>query len=469
MAINKFLSAKITEHFPHKFTLQQSELVDSLSGFIAAKSESIFLLKGFAGTGKTSVVSALIKAMDELQQPVVLLAPTGRAAKVLSSYSGKSAFTIHKKIYRQQVGGELYGMFNLNVNLHKHTLFIVDEASMIPNSESGSHFGSGRLLDDLMEYVYGGDGCRLVLIGDTAQLPPVGQMLSPALDKSQLECYGFPVEPFTLTEVVRQTKESGILYNATRLRNLLEEDFSGAFPKIDMTFPDIKKITGEDLIETISSAYGRDGIEETIIISRSNKRATIFNNGIRNRVLYREEELSCGDILMVVKNNYFWSKLFKEEFKGIDFIANGDIAEVKRVRKKQELYGFRFADVTLSFPDYEMEMDVKILLDTLQSESPSLTYDENNRLFQTIQNDYMDIGNKRTRMAKMKEDPYLNALQVKFGYAVTGHKAQGGQWKNVFIDQGYFTKEMVNKEYLRWLYTAFTRATDRLYLVNWKD
>jgi len=255
------------------------------------------------------------------------------------------------------------------------------------------------------------------------------------------------------------------LYNATCLRNLLEEDFSGAFPKIDIGFSDIKKISGEELIETISSTYGKDGIDETIIISRSNKRANIFNNGIRNKVLYREEELSSGDILMVVKNNYFWSKVSKE----IDFIANGDIAEVKRVQRKQELYGFRFADVTLFFPDYEMEMDVKILLDTLQSDSPSLTYEENNRLFQAIQEDYMDIGNKRTRMVKMREDPYLNALQVKFGYAVTGHKAQGGQWRNVFIDQGYLTKEMVNKEHLRWLYTAFTRATDRLYLVNWMD
>jgi exodeoxyribonuclease-5 len=463
--INKFLAAKIKEYFPHELTIQQSELVELLSGFIVSGKENIFLLKGFAGTGKTSVVSALIKAMDELKQSVVLMAPTGRAAKVLSSYSGKNAFTIHKKIYRQKTGGELYGTFNLNVNLHKHTLFIVDEASMISNSGPESNFGSGRLLDDLMEYVYGGDGCRLILIGDTAQLPPVGQVLSPALDKSQLEYYGFPVDQFTLTEVVRQASESGVLYNATRLRNLLEEDFSGSFPKIDLSFPDIRKISGEDLIETISSAYGKDGIDETIIISRSNKRANVFNNGIRNKVLYREEELSSGDLLMVVKNNYFWSKTAEE----MDFIANGDIAEIKRVQRKQELYGFRFADVTLFFPDYEVEMDAKILLDTLQSDSPSLTFEENNRLFQAVQEDYADIGNKRARMAKMREDPYLNALQVKFGYAVTGHKAQGGQWKNVFIDQGYLTKEMVNKEYLRWLYTAFTRATDRLYLVNWRE
>ena len=463
--INRFLAAKIKEHFPHELTSQQSELVELLSGFIISGKENIFLLKGFAGTGKTSIVSALIRAMDELKQPVVLMAPTGRAAKVLSSYSGKNAFTIHKKIYRQKTGGELYGTFNLNVNLHKHTLFIVDEASMISNSGSESNFGSGRLLDDLMEYVYGGDGCRLILIGDTAQLPPVGQILSPALDKSQLAYYGFPVDQFTLTEVVRQASESGVLYNATRLRNLLEEDFSGSSPKIDVTFPDIRKISGEDLIETISTAYGKDGIDETIIISRSNKRANVFNNGIRNKVLYREEELSAGDLLMVVKNNYFWSK----EAKEMDFIANGDIAEIKRVQKKQELYGFRFADVTLFFPDYEVEMDAKILLDTLQSDSPSLTFEENNRLFQAVQEDYMDIGNKRTRMVKMREDPYLNALQVKFGYAVTGHKAQGGQWKNVFLDQGYVTKEMVNKEYLRWLYTAFTRATDRLYLVNWRE
>ncbi len=463
--INNFLSVKIKSCFPYELTRQQSELVDFLSCFIVSGQENIFLLKGFAGTGKTSLISALIKAMDELKQPVVLMAPTGRAAKVLSSYSGKSAFTIHKKIYRQKTGGELYGMFNLNVNLSTHTLFIVDEASMISNSGQESNFGSGRLLDDLMEYVYGGDGCRLILIGDTAQLPPVGQVLSPALDKSQLDCYGFPVDQFTLTEVVRQAKESGILHNATYLRSLLEEDFSGAFPKIDVAFSDIAKVSGEDLIETISSAYGREGMDETIIISRSNKRANAFNNGIRNKVLYREEELNSGDILMIVKNNYFWAK----SSGGIDFIANGDIAEVRRVKRKQELYGFRFADVTLFFPDYEVELDVKILLDTLQSDSPSLTYEENNRLFQAVQEDYMDIGNKRTRMIKMREDPYLNALQVKFGYAVTGHKAQGGQWKNVFVDQGYLTKEMVNKEYLRWLYTAFTRATDKLYLVNWRE
>ena len=463
--INNFLSAKIKEFFPHELTSQQDKLIDSLSAFIVSGREHIFLLKGFAGTGKTSVISALIRAMDELKQPVVLMAPTGRAAKVLSSYSGKNAFTIHKKIYRQKSGGELYGVFNLNVNLHKHTLFIVDEASMISNSGSESNFGSGRLLDDLMEYVYGGDGCRLILIGDTAQLPPVGQELSPALDNSQLEYYGFPVVQYTLTEVVRQAEKSGILYNATCLRGLLEDDFSGSFPKVEVNFPDVKKISGEELIEMLSSTYSKDGVDETIIISRSNKRANIFNNGIRNKVLYREEELSSGDLLMVVKNNYFWSKAVEE----LDFIANGDIAEIKRVRKKQELYGFRFADVTLSFPDYDIEMDAKILLDTLQSDSPSLTFEENNRLFQAVQEDYADIGNKRDRMAKMREDPYLNALQVKFGYAVTGHKSQGGQWKNVFIDQGYLTQEMVNKEYLRWLYTAFTRAVERLYLVNWRE
>jgi len=463
--INNFLATRIRENFPHELTSQQSRLVDSLSGFIVSREEGVFLLKGFAGTGKTSVISALIRAMEEFKHSVVLMAPTGRAAKVLSSYSGKNAFTIHKKIYRQKTGGELYGTFSLNVNLHKHTLFIVDEASMISNSGSESNFGSGRLLDDLMEYVYGGDGCRLILTGDTAQLPPVGQLLSPALDKSQLEYYGFPVEEFTLTEVVRQAEKSGILYNATYLRDLLGKESFGFFPKIDTALPDVRKISGDELIETISSAYGKDGIDETIIISRSNKRANIFNNGIRNRVLYREEELNSGDLLMVVKNNYFWSK----ENREIDFIANGDIAEIKRVRKRQELYGFRFADVTLFFPDYEVEIDAKILLDTLQSDSPSLSFEENNRLFQSVQEDYMETGNKRERMMKMRENPYLNALQVKFGYAVTGHKAQGGQWKNVFIDQGYLTQEMLNQEYLRWLYTTFTRAVERLYLVNWKE
>ena len=466
--INQYLLDKIRTAFSLEPTSQQSALMEKVANFIVDKdSDRIFLLKGYAGTGKTSVISSVIKVMDELQQPVVLLAPTGRAAKVLSIYSEKQAFTIHKKIYRQKSGTDFNSDFNLNVNLHKSTLFVVDEASMIANSAPDSVFGSGCLLDDLIHYVYSGENCRLILIGDTAQLPPVGQLLSPALDKGMLEGYGFSVDEFELTEVVRQASSSGILSNATFLRTLIANEFyDDGLPKIDTeSFPDVKKMPGDELIEALSSSYGKYGTDDVIVISRSNKRANVFNNGIRNSVLYREEELSSGDMLMVVKNNYFWSK----DIKGFDFIANGDVAEVKRIRNKRELYGFRFAEVLLYFPDYDTEIEANILLDTLQSPSPTLTYDDSNRLFQAVQEDYMDIGNKRDRMLKMRQDPYLNALQVKFAYAVTCHKAQGGQWDDVYIDVGYITEEQTDIEFLRWLYTAFTRARRNVYMINWRD
>lgn len=461
--MRRFLSDKIFAAFGHEPTSQQRELIEALSAFVVDGLDHVFLLRGYAGTGKTSVVAALIRVMDELEQPVVLMAPTGRAAKVLASYSDHHAYTIHKKIYRQRVGGSVDADFSLNVNLHKHTLFIVDEASMLANA-GDSAFGTGNLLDDLMSYVYGGDGCRVVLVGDTAQLPPVGQEESPALSSDYMSGYGFPVDEYVLTDVVRQANESGILYNATALRLMLMRGDEGAFPTIDIDFPDVKKVSGEDLIEEISSAYSRDGMDETIIISRSNKRTNIFNEGIRNRILYREEDFSSGDWVMVVKNNYFWAK---QSDGKLDFIANGDIAEVRRTRRRSDVYGFHFAEATLYFPDYDIEIEAKILLDTLRSESPSLTYEESNRLFQAVQEDYMHIGNKRERMKQMREDPFLNALQLKFAYAVTCHKAQGGQWSNVFLDKGYVTEEMVNAEYLRWLYTAFTRSTKKLYLINW--
>lgn len=466
--INQYLLDKIRTAFSLEPTSQQSALMEKVANFIVDKdSDRIFLLKGYAGTGKTSVISSVIKVMDELQQPVVLLAPTGRAAKVLSIYSEKQAFTIHKKIYRQKSGADFNSDFNLNVNLHKSSLFVVDEASMIANSAPDSVFGSGCLLDDLIHYVYSGENCRLILIGDTAQLPPVGQLLSPALDKGMLEGYGFSVDEFELTEVVRQASSSGILSNATFLRTLIANEFyDDGLPKIDTeSFPDVKKMPGDELIEALSSSYGKYGTDDVIVISRSNKRANVFNNGIRNSVLYREEELSSGDMLMVVKNNYFWSR----DIKGFDFIANGDVAEVKRIRNKRELYGFRFAEVLLYFPDYDTEIEANILLDTLQSPSPTLTYDDSNRLFQAVQEDYMDIGNKRDRMLKMRQDPYLNALQVKFAYAVTCHKAQGGQWDDVYIDVGYITEEQTDIEFLRWLYTAFTRARCNVYMINWRD
>jgi exodeoxyribonuclease-5 len=462
--MKSFLTNKIEDQLMFEPTFQQRKLVESLSEFLLSSPDKIFLLKGYAGTGKTSVISALIRALHELKQSVVLLAPTGRAAKVLSSYSGYPAYTIHKKIYRQHVVGDEMSQFSLGINMHKHTLFIVDEASMITTSGE-RNFGTGDLLGDLLSFVYGSEGCRLLLIGDVAQLPPVGQMYSPALDNSYLGGYGFHVKDFLLTEVFRQADDSGILKNATYLRTLLTDEQVGAFPVFETNFPDIVRVSGEDLIEEISSAYSRDGMDETIIVSRSNKRANIFNNGVRNRILYREEELSTGDLLMVVRNNYFWAKSTAGK---LDFIANGDVAEVKRVRRVHEMYDFRFADVELYFPDYEVEMDAKILLDVLQSESASLNSEDSNKLFLSVQEDYMDIRNKKERLKKMREDPYLNALQVKFAYSVTCHKAQGGQWKNVFIDKGYVTEEMVDMEYLRWLYTAVTRASERLYLINWE-
>lgn len=462
--MKSFLTNKIEDQLMFEPTFQQRKLVESLSEFLLSSPDKIFLLKGYAGTGKTSVISALIRALHELKQSVVLLAPTGRAAKVLSSYSGYPAYTIHKKIYRQHVVGDEMSQFSLGINMHKHTLFIVDEASMITTSGE-RNFGTGDLLGDLLSFVYGSEGCRLLLIGDVAQLPPVGQMYSPALDNSYLGGYGFHVKDFLLTEVFRQADYSGILKNATYLRTLLTDEQVGAFPVFETNFPDIVRVSGEDLIEEISSAYSRDGMDETIIVSRSNKRANIFNNGVRNRILYREEELSTGDLLMVVRNNYFWAKSTEGK---LDFIANGDVAEVKRVRRVHEMYDFRFADVELYFPDYEVEMDAKILLDVLQSESASLNSEDSNKLFLSVQEDYMDIRNKKERLKKMREDPYLNALQVKFAYSVTCHKAQGGQWKNVFIDKGYVTEEMVDMEYLRWLYTAVTRASERLYLINWE-
>lgn len=463
--MNKFLLDKVKSYFSHVPTSQQETLLSALCEFVISANDSIFLLKGYAGTGKTSVVSALIRAMDELKQPVILMAPTGRAAKVLASYSDHTAYTIHKKIYRQQTAGDPNGAFSLDINLHKHTLFIVDEASMITNYSEGN-FGSGNLMEDLVSYVYGTEGCRLILVGDSAQLPPVGQEISPALDPNYFRGSYLKTISFELTDVVRQANESGILWNATHLRQLISEEQFSSFPKVNFEFPDVQKITGEDLIEEISSAYSHNGIDDTIVISRSNKRANIFNMGIRNRILYREESLSSGDLLMIAKNNYFWSK--QTEGK-LDFIANGDVAQLKRIRHTYEMYDFHFADVILFLPDYDVEIDARILLDTLQSESPSLTYEESNKLFMAVQEDYMHIGNKRERYKQMREDPWLNALQVKFAYAVTCHKAQGGQWSTVFLDQGYITEEMLGKEHLRWLYTAFTRATKKLYLVNWKE
>ncbi|WP_290392554.1 AAA family ATPase, partial [uncultured Bacteroides sp.] len=458
---------QIKENFPYQPTPEQEIAVKYLSEFLlSSRNKVVFMLRGYAGTGKTSLVGALVRTLDKLKQKSVLLAPTGRAAKVFSAYAGHSAFTIHKKIYRQQSFSNELSNFSVNDNLTTHTLYIVDEASMISNEGlSGSMFGTGRLLDDLVQFVYSGQGCRLLLMGDTAQLPPVGEEQSPALFADALKGYGLEVLEVDLTQVVRQEQQSGILWNATLLRRLIAEDDCYSLPKIKVSgFADIKVLPGNELIETLSSCYDHDGLDETIVVCRSNKRANIYNKGIRAQILWREDELNTGDLLMVAKNNYFWTEKEKE----MDFIANGEIAVVRRVRHTRELYGFRFADVTLSFPDYDdFELEVNMLLDTLHTDSPALPKAEHDRLFYSVLEDYADITVKRERMKKMKADPYYNALQVKYAYAVTCHKAQGGQWKNVFLDQGYMTDEYLTPDYFRWLYTAFTRATGTLYLVNY--
>ena len=465
--INNYLERQIKENFPYEPTLEQEIAVKSLSEFLLSTlADEVFILRGYAGTGKTSLVGALVKTMDQLQQKSVLLAPTGRAAKVFSAYAGHPAFTIHKKIYRQQAFSNELSNFSINDNLATNTLFIVDEASMISNEGlSGSMFGTGRLLDDLVQFVYSGQGCRLLLMGDTAQLPPVGEELSPALFADALKGYGLEVREIDLTQVVRQVQESGILWNATQLRQLIAEDDCYSLPKIKITgFPDIKLVPGTELIEELTNCYDHDGMDETIVVCRSNKRANLYNNGIRAQILWREDELNTGDMLMIAKNNYYWTEKYKE----MDFIANGEIAVVRRVRRTREIYGFRFAEVTLRLPDQnDFELDANLLLDTLHSDSPALPKEDNDRLFYTVLEDYIDIPNKRDRMKKMKADPHYNALQVKYAYAITCHKAQGGQWQNVFLDQGYMTDEYLTPDYFRWLYTAFTRTTKILYLVNY--
>jgi exodeoxyribonuclease-5 len=465
--IKNHIRSEILKHLGKSPTKGQEELSDQFSDFITDPDpDAVFILKGYAGTGKTTMVSSLVKTLSVFKFKSILLAPTGRAAKVLTGYSGHAAFTIHKNIYRQQSSSDGMGRFVLNKNLFKDTFFIVDEASMVSNSNAEfSIFGSGRLLEDLIEYVYSGSNCRLILVGDTAQLPPVGLDVSPALSKTDLEFYDRKVFDYELTEVVRQDQNSGILYNATFIRNLINEGYfePAYFPLECKPFDDIRRIGGADLIEEISTCYSRFGMFETIVVTRSNKRANKFNEGIRSTILYKEADISVGDLLLIVKNNYFWL----EANETIDFIANGDIAEIASIYKYEDLYGFRFANVSLRLLDYpEIEFDCKIILDTLSIEAASLTSDQNRKLFDAVAEDYMEIKNKKKRWEKIKANPYFNALQVKFAYAVTCHKAQGGQWKAVFVDQGYVTEEMLNIEFLRWLYTALTRPTERLYLVN---
>ena len=463
--LNDFLINKITENFPFPPTEEQNALIKELVTFLVShENHELFLLKGFAVTGKTSIISALVRSFVELQQKCVLLAPTGRAAKVFSNYSGEKALTIHKKIYRQQRAD--LTAFSLAENTSKHTLFIVDEASMIGNSNEGSPFGSGFLLDDLINYVYSGEACRLLLVGDTAQLPPVMQPVSPALERLKLESYGLNVREFLLTNVLRQARESGILMNATNLRKQISYQKTNVFPKFQLDhFSDIKKISGENFVDEINISYNEVGVEETIVITRSNKSANIYSHGIRNRVLYKEDQITGGDLLMITRNNYFWG----ESYEKLDFIANGDIAEVVRVGKFSELYGYNFADLTLRLIDYDLEIDARVLLNTLQTDTPVAATELNQTLFARVQEDYAHIGNKRERYKAMRSNPYLNALQIKFAYAVTCHKAQGGQWAQVFIEQGQISEEQLGTDYYRWLYTALTRAKEKVFLVNFPE
>ena len=449
-------------------TEDQSDALRKLASYIKENTNDIiFLMTGYAGTGKTSIISALVKTLDLLRMRSFLLAPTGRAAKVLSTYSGRPAFTIHKKIYRQKSVKDGIGSFSLDRNLSKNTFFIVDEASMVSNnSGEATMFGSGKVLDDLIEYVYSGTDCKLILVGDTAQLPPVGSVLSPALDPLSLKEYGFGLVTCELKQVLRQSESSGILMNATKVRfQVAEEDLT--HPAIDcINYNDVRRISGEELIEEISTAYGSCGLEGTIIIVNSNKMANRYNQGIRNRIFLREEEISPGDMVMVVKNNYF---ILEEEEDGTNFIANGDIAEVRKIRKYEERYGFRFAEMVLKFPDYDIEVESKVMLDVLSLDSPALPADKNKELYQNILADYLNIRSRRKQYEAVRENPYFNALQIKFAYAVTCHKAQGGQWERVFIDQGMFNRNEISIDYLRWFYTALTRSTDKVYLVNFSD
>ena len=472
------ITYRILKEFPFEPTGEQRAALRTFAAFLTDRdSRAAMILRGSAGTGKTVLASAIVRAMTLLKQKVVLLAPTGRAAKVFALNSGHEALTIHRKIYRERSFSGPSGAFNLNDNLHADTLFIVDEASMVSNlGHESSAFGSGCLLDDLIRYVYQGRNCRLLMVGDRAQLPPVGETESPALSADILGAYGLKVHECDLNEVVRQGSRSGILYNATNIRRLIS-GYDSSSPalsdgvsslleqiKVDVSFRDVAVVPGDELIEQLGSSYGTAGLDDTIVITRSNKRANIYNQGIRNTILDREEALSTGDILMVVRNKYLDPKLKAP----VPFIANGDRGIVRRVSNYRDLYGFHFADISLEFPDYDnFELDTTVILDTLTSESPALTREQNEQLFNAVMEDYADVPLKSERMKHIREDSYYNALQVKFGYAVTCHKAQGGQWTDVYIDQGYMTDEMVTPDYLHWLYTAFTRATGHLYLVNW--
>ena len=463
-------SKLLKEKFPHEPTFKQNLALEDLASFVlSTEKENVFLLKGFAGTGKTTIIGTIVSNLWNTTMKTVLMAPTGRAAKVMSNYSNTQAFTIHRKIYfpKKQSGGGV--QFVLAPNKHRNTIFIVDEASMIPDTPADSKlFENGSLLDDLIQFVYTGHGCKLILIGDTAQLPPVKLDLSPALDANKLALnYNKEVHVLELDEVVRQAQDSGILYNATNLREQLQSEFFDDF-KFDVgSFKDIVRlIEGNEILEAIEDSYATNGKEETAFIVRSNKRANLYNENIRQRILYLENEISVGDYMMVVKNNYFWLKPTSEA----GFIANGDIIEVLEIFAIKELYSFKFAEVNVKMVDYpnQQPFETVLLLDTITAEAPSLPYEDGNRLYQEVMKDYEHETSKYKKFLAVKNNKFFNALQVKFSYAITCHKSQGGQWDTVFVEQPYMPNGL-DKEHMRWLYTAVTRAKNKLYLIGFKN
>ncbi|MCL2561198.1 MAG: AAA family ATPase [Rikenellaceae bacterium] len=464
--LNDFLASQIYKSFGFAPTFGQKKTIEKISAWLADPEDgSIFLLNGYAGTGKTTLIAALVAALKELKISFVLLAPTGRAAKVVAQYTGEKSSTIHKKIYRQK-SSDIDAGFALDFNKDTDTLYIVDEGSMIGDTGSGSDrlFGTGSLLEDLVSYVRAGKRCRLLVAGDEAQLPPIGHDFSPALDVALMSRYG-TVESSSLDEVVRQQAESGILFNATLVRCMIEAQIYE--PPLFRTdgFTDVRRIEGGEFLEEIEGCYSRYGRDQTIVITRSNKRAGRFNEAVRRHVLGAEDEIESGDMLMVVRNNYS-----HKDDERIDFIANGDTARLTRIRRFENIYGFRFAEARLEFPDYDdVEIEGKVLLDTLAADTPSLSREDGSRLFYAIAEDYPEIKNRAKRNKLVMESPYYNALQVKFAYAVTCHKAQGGQWSAVFIDRMLFGDEPMSRDLMRWLYTAITRATERLYFVNFDE
>lgn len=522
LKIQEFIDEVVRE-FGFTPTHDQLNALETFARFLADREQNcVMVMRGSAGTGKTSLAGAMVRTFTRLGQKLLLMAPTGRAAKVFAMNSGHTAFTIHRKIYREKSYLGIGGQFNLNDNMHKNTLFMIDEASMIGRGGGmTSDFGTGDLLSDLVQFVYNGQNCRMLLVGDCAQLPPVGEEEAPALHAEVLEAMGLKVYECDLREVLRQSQDSGILVNATYIRSLTPApsprrgeillqsdsglidsnmgesrlnsslsprrgeillqsdsglDFSEfscdnllkvGLPRIRFKgFADIVMVPGDELVERISSSYADVGMDETMVVTRSNKRANVYNQGIRVTVLDREDELCTGDLLMVVKNKYLDKP--QGDHGQLAFIANGDRVKVQRVRNIRELFGFRFADVWLQFPDYnDFEMQQTVILDTLTTEAPALTHEQQEQLYEAVMEDYADIPLKRDRMAKLKQDEYFNALQIKYAYAVTCHKAQGGQWAHVYIDQGYMTDDMLTPDYIHWLYTAFTRATEKLFLVNW--